>query len=167
MSRLTFTIIWVVFASGLLFFMWTAWQARKKRDAGVFSTSAPLSGETVASFPRVSYVSTTPVGQPLDRVALPGLSFKGWAEVEVLRDGVAIEVTGERRVEIPAPQIRGTGAASGRIGKVVEQGGLALLIWATEGETPRELESSFRFTTPAEQRRFTEAVEQIMAASSL
>lgn len=164
MSRLEFTLIWIAFAAALLLFMWIAWRARKRRDASLQLPSSGLAGDTIERFTHVSYVSTTPSGEPLERIAVPGLSFKGWADVSVLRDGVAIEVTGEQRVEIAAIKVRGAGTASGRIGKVVESGGLALLKWDSAEDNPRSLESSFRFDTAAEQRRFIEAVQQIAVA---
>lgn len=166
MSRLTFLIIWVIFAGALLSFMLMAWRARKRRDAGLAQPELDLGGDILATFERASYVSTTPVGQPLERVAIPGLSFKGWADITVRRDGVEIAVTGERPVTIAASQVHGTEFAGGRIGKVVERDGLALLTWQSSGATPRELESSFRFGTPVDQRRFADAVAQIGSHSS-
>jgi len=41
-------------------------------------------GELIAEFSRVLYVSTTPVGEPLSRVAAPGLRYRGQAEIAVL-----------------------------------------------------------------------------------
>lgn len=167
MSRLTFTLVWTVLATGLLTFMLVAWRARKKRDAGLEQPALGLEGETIEHFAKVGYVSTTPVGDPLERIAIPGLSFRGWAELIVFADGVAIEVTGESRVEIPKSRIVSTARTSGRIGKFVEADGLSLLIWQTEATdsiASREFESGFRFNTPALQRRFEEAVAQIAQA---
>lgn len=165
MSRLTFTLVWVVLATGLLTFMAIAWRARIKRDAGLKQPAAGLSGKVLEHFSKVGYVSTTPVGDPLERIALSGLSFKGWAELKVLQDGVVIEVVGEDPVEIPCERVSGTATTSGRIGKVVESGGLSLLVWqATDGNEVRYLESSFRFATPSEQRRFDTAVALIAEA---
>lgn len=163
MSRVAFTILWIALASGLLVFMAIAWRARKRRDAGYALPSDMLRGETLAHFAKVAYVSTTPAGAPFERIAIPGLSYKGWAEVTVQADGVAIEVAGERRVEITRQQITGAGSAGGRAGKIVERDGLALIAWvAAEGSgATRELESSFRFDSPAEQHRFADAVSAL------
>ena len=137
-----------------------AWRARKRRDAGYAPAARELAGDVIAEFSHVGYVSTTPAGAPFERVAVPGLTFKGWADVTVRRDGVEIAVQGERPVVIPATQLTGAGAASGRIGKVVERDGLALVSWRGVGgsQGDRDLESSFRFSTPAEHLRFIEAV---------
>lgn len=161
MTRTMFLILWLVIAGGLLTFMALAWRARKRRDAGLALPAVDLGGDIIGAFTHVGYVSTTPIGSPLERVAIPGLTFKGWADVTVRRDGVKISVQGERPVEIPAAQLRGTDAASGRIGKAVERDGLALLQWESEAAGKRELESSFRFSTPAEHLRFIEAAEAV------
>ena len=95
-------------------------------------------------------MSTTPVGSPFERVAIPGLRYKGFAEVTVRRDGVSIAVTGEPAVNL-------------------ERDGLSLLQWRaheapehTEGSEARVLESSFRFTTSPEQQAFADAIAHIL-----
>lgn len=158
MSRLTFVIIWTVLAGGLLTFMVLAWRARKRRDSGYALPSSGLVGESIATFTHAGYVSTTPTGAPFERIAVPGLAFKGWADVTVREDGVTIEVTGEQPVEIARAQILGSATASGRAGKAVERDGLALLRWAPGSGSHAELESSFRFDTSAEQIRFADAI---------
>jgi hypothetical protein len=115
------------------------------------------------SFPRAGYVSTTPVDSPFERLSIPGLRYKGFAALTVLSDGVVISVTGEEPVRIPAAQLRGSGTASGRIGKAVERDGLSLLRWVA-GE--RSLESSFRLANPAEQAAFAEAIDKISLTPS-
>jgi hypothetical protein len=150
--------------------MWCSWRARLKRDAAAAASSDEPGGEIIERFPRAGYVSTTAAGAPLERIALPGLRYKGYAEVTVRRDGVTIQVTGERPVHIAADRVLGTGDAGVRIGKAVERGGLSLLAWRADethgyseaGGESRTLESSFRFADPAEQRRFAEAIEQIL-----
>lgn len=159
MSRLLFTLIWVAFVALVFAGMWWGWRARSRRDADVLGAAIAPAGAVVAEFPRAYYVSTTPVGEPLTRVAAPGLRYRGYAEVTVREDGVSVEVRGERPVQLAADQLRSSGSAARRVGKAVEPGGLALLRWRG-GE--RELESSFRFDDRAQQRRFTEAVDSIL-----
>ncbi|UTX51798.1 PH-like domain-containing protein [Leucobacter aridicollis] len=159
MSRTMFLILWLVIASGILTFMALAWRARNRRDAGLALPDHGLAGDVVQTFEHVGYVSTTPAGAPLERLAIPGLRYKGWADVTVRRDGVEIAVTGERPVHLAAASVRGTDSAGGRIGKVVERDGLALLGW--EGTDGRPVESSFRFSTVGDQRRFAAAVGEI------
>ncbi|KUF07031.1 hypothetical protein [Leucobacter sp. G161] len=166
MTRTMFLVIWIVIAGGLLTFMAVAWRGRKRRDAALALPELGLAGDVAAEFAHVSYVSTTPKGAPLERVAIPGLTFKGWADVTVRRDGVEIAVQGERPVEIASAQLRGTDAAAGRIGKIVERDGLSLLQWQSQAAGARELESSFRFSSPTEQRRFAAAVSEISQNTS-
>lgn len=163
MNRLTFLLLWIAIAAALFTFMAVAWRARKRRDAGLAPSGDPLTDAPIATFGHVNYVSTTPAGDPLVRVAVPGLSYKGWADVAVHRDGVAIEVTGEPRVEISARRVHGTGTAGGRVGKFVERDGLSLLQWTTDASAGgTELESSFRFDSPAEQRRFAAVIAEML-----
>lgn len=164
MSRPLFALIWVIIVAIIFFGMWWGWRARARRDADVLGTPVAPHGALIAEFPHAHYVSTTPVGEPLVRVAAPGLRYRGYAEVFVREDGVTVEVRGERPVHIEASQVRGSGSAARRAGKAVEPGGLALLRW---GAANRELESSFRFDGPAEHRRFTDAIDRVAHPDSV
>ena len=147
--------------------MWFAWRARARRDAALLDEAPVLAGELIASFSGAGYVSTTLADAPLERIALPGLRYKGDADVEVHRDGVVISVTGEHPVGIAAARIIGSGTTNARIGKAVERDGLSLLRWrtgasaSTPGAEARDVESSFRFNDPAEQLRFATAVAEL------
>ncbi|PRI12209.1 hypothetical protein [Leucobacter massiliensis] len=163
MSQTSYVILMAAVAGLALLGMWFAWRARARRDRGVEAPAAELSGATLLHLPRASYVSTTPEGSPFERVSIPSLRYKGYAELTVLSDGVIIAVTGETPVRIPAGRLRGTGTASGRVGKAVERDGLSLLRWAA-GE--RVLESSFRLANPAEQAAFAKAIDQISTHAS-
>lgn len=164
--RLVFTLIWIAIVVLALAAMWWGWRARARRDAGVLGSGVAPSGEVLAQFDRVQYVSTTPAGEPLTRVAAPGLRYRGPTEIVVRRDGVTIEVAGERPVHLDAARVTGAGSASRRVGKAVEAGGLALLHWRDGAQSDaRELESSFRFAERDDQLRFTEAVERLTAGS--
>ena len=170
MSRTAFAILMASIVVLVLGGMWIAWRARSRRDAGVALAGSAPSGEIIAVFPHASYVSTTPIGSPFERVAIPGLQYKGFAEVTVRHDGVSIAVTGEPAVHLSTAQLSGTSTAGGRIGKIVERDGLSLLQWRSnvdrmepsEGTEPRDLESSFRFTNPSEQRAFADAIAHIL-----
>ena len=153
--------------------MWFAWRARARRDAALLDEAPVPAGELIASFSGAGYVSTTLADAPLERVALPGLRYKGDADVEVHRDGVVISVTGERPVGIAAGRIIGSGTTNARIGKAVERDGLSLLRWRTGpvasaggGADARDVESSFRFRDPTEQRRFATAVAAVADLTS-
>ncbi|MBK0418150.1 hypothetical protein JD276_03795 [Leucobacter sp. CSA1] len=177
MSKYALALIFGALVIPLFAAMWFAWRARARRDAGVGTAGEAPRGELLAEFPRVGYVSTTPVGEPLVRVAVRGLRYRGPASLSVRRDGVSIAVAGEEPVHLGRGQLRGAGSARARVGKAVERDGLALLRWeslapagpgtaasrgAAAGSEPRSLESSFRFADPAEHRAFEEAIAEIV-----
>ena len=169
MSRTLFALIAIAIVVVILLVMWLGWRARSRRDAGVRGSTVAPTGALIAEFSRVLYVSTTPVGEPLVRVAAPGLRYRGQAEIRVYEDGVTVEVVGEEPTHFDASQLRGSAAASRRVGKAVEHDGLGLMLWIaapdplrSDGpDDPRILESSFRFESKAEQNRFAEAITQI------
>ncbi|UOQ58672.1 hypothetical protein MUN78_07580 [Leucobacter allii] len=161
MSAEVFIAVMAAIAAVILAAMWLGWRARSRRDAGIDVGAAELAGAPLAAFPHAGYVSTTPAGAPFQRLAIPGLRYKGFADVTVRADGVEIAVTGEAPIGIPADRITGTGTAGGRVGKAVERDGLSLLRWRAAGSAVPELESGFRFTGPEEQLRFAEAVAAI------
>lgn len=167
MSQLTYVIVMAAIAAIALIGMGFGWRARAKRDTRIELPTAQLSGETLVSFPRAGYVSTTPVDSPFERLSIPSLRYKGFAELTVLSDGVVIAVTGEDPVRIPAAQLRGSGTAAGRIGKAVERDGLSLLRWTPSSAADgRTLESGFRLANPAEQAAFAAAVDKISLTPS-
>jgi hypothetical protein len=139
-----------------------AWRRRTRRDARIAPEYPAFAGEPQARFARVLYVATTPEGAPLERIAAPGLAFRGFCDIDVFASGVEIRLPGEHPVRIPVSTLIGTGSAQTRIDKVVEAGGLALLRWRS-GE--RTLETSFRFASPAAQLQFTAAVEALSSAN--
>ena len=158
MSRTLFAVIVAAVVIIAFLAMWLGWRARARRDAGVLASAIAPVGELIAEFSRVLYVSTTPVGEPLTRVAAPGLRYRGQAEIAVRRDGVTITVAGEDPTHLDSSQLRGSDSAGRRVGKAVERDGLGLLRWVSTADQ-RELESSFRFESKAEQHRFAEAIE--------
>lgn len=171
MTRPVFLIVMIAIAAIALMGMWLAWRARTRRGAGATDAGTPLVGEAIAAFPRVSYVSTTPAGSPFERLAIPGLTYKGYAAVTVRSDGVEIAVTGETPVRISRDLLSGTDVARGRIGKVVDRDGLLLLRWRLGPQGARatgasDVESSFRFRDPSEQLGFADAIDQISPTPS-
>lgn len=158
MNRTVFTLIIVAIVVVVFLAMWLAWRARARRDATVLGAVSAPTGAVLEQFDRVFYVSTTPDGEPLVRVAAPGLRYRGRAQLTIREDGVTIEVDGETPVHLDRAMLRGSSAAGRRVGKAVESGGLGLLLWSTED---RQLESSFRFENAAEQQRFATAIDRL------
>lgn len=159
MTRVTFAIFAISIVAIAFTAMWLGWRARSRRDSGVLTSTVAPVGQLLAEFSRVLYVSTTPLGEPLTRVAAPGLRYRGQAEIVVREDGVTVEVIGEDPVHFSATQLQGSGTAARRVGKAVEHDGLALMRWVPQ-PGGQELESSFRFESKTEQQRFTEALDR-------
>ncbi len=141
------------------------WRRRVRRDAPAGGGyPAPESATTVIASSEVLYVATTTAGEPLERLALPGLSYRGRGMVEVSSDGVQLRVTGEQPVFIPAASLAGVGASTVAIDRVVERDGLVRLGWTTSGGAAAD--SYFRVVDPAGRGRLTAAVEDIIPAGS-
>ncbi|MEB4616246.1 PH-like domain-containing protein [Leucobacter sp. M11] len=122
--------------------MFFAWRKRSRHGARLAPAGrAALTGEVLLTLDRILYVATTPKDARLDRVAVPGLRYRGYASLTVATDGVQIQVTGEHPVVIPAAQVTGLESGQLTIDKAVERNGLAMLGWRS-GDT--ELLSAFR-----------------------
>ena len=159
MNFLTSTLVLVALTALLFWLMWRSWRRRGKRDADLAPIETALTGDTIASFDRVFYVATTPQGAPLERVAVPGLAFRGWAQVAVRTDGLEVQVTGEAPVVIAREAITGETLAQLTIDKVVEHDGLSNLEWVSPRGT---LATSFRFSTPNQQHEFAESIARML-----
>lgn len=164
MSRTGFAFMMVGIAAAILALMWFGWRGRAKHNSGIVLAARALVGSVITEFTGVQYVSTTPLGSALDRVSIPGLRFKGLADVAVRSDGVTITVTGEATVTIPASDLIGTSRSNGRVGKAVEAGGLSVLEWRSADG--RELESGFRFADPKQQNAFDAAIAGLTGPAS-
>ena len=137
------------------------WRRRVRRDSasgGGYSTPGTLSAPTAEA--EVLYVATTKAGQHLERLALPGLAYRGAATVTVRPEGVELAVTGESPVFIPAAVVSGIGAASVAIDRAVERDGLLRLGWTTSGGTAAD--SFLRVVDPAGRAQLSAAIEAIV-----
>lgn len=137
------------------------WRRRVRRDApagGGYPVPAIL--EPATATVEVLYVATTKAGEHLERLALPGLAFRGKGTVEVSPDGVRLVVAGEQPVFIPAFALVDTGAARVAIDRVVERDGLLRLGWTTSGGVAAD--SYFRVVDPAGRGPLIAAIEGIL-----
>lgn len=158
------TVILAAITAAIYLLMWRSW--KRGKNAYPANDQLPslqkLTGESVASFKKVMYVATNLSGEPLVRVQYPGLRYRGYANIDVLSDGVRVTVSGEESVEIAAAQIDDVANVQMRIGKVVEKDGLVVIGWHTAEEN---LESSFRFQESTDQNLFLQAVHEIISVS--
>jgi len=114
----------------LIGLMARSWRARGRRQSDI---PAPDRAPDDLSDPVVAvdafYVATSRGGDPLDRVVVHGLGFRGRAIVSVHAEGVRLEIAGEPPVLIRASSLRGVDRATWTIDRVVERDGLVLVGW--------------------------------------
>ncbi|SMH39320.1 hypothetical protein SAMN06295885_1625 [Rathayibacter oskolensis] len=134
MDRSVITIVFIVFVVLVFGGMILSWRARRRRSADLAPEAVPaesLGAETEAV--ELPYVATTRFEQPLERVVLPGLGFRGRATLRLHERGVVIAPVGERVTVIPATLLRGAGEGSYVIDRAVEEGGLLVVSWSPRG----------------------------------
>lgn len=155
--RLTISTLIIIAIVVIIFVvMWRAWRKRAVRDTAVLPETE-LTSTPFESFNRIFYVATTVEGEPLERIAIPGLKYRGYCGIDVHSEGLVVTVAGESPVVIPAQQVTEVTTGQMRIDKVVERGGLLIVKWKG-GE--RTLETSFRPRDPAEQLRLEQAIQE-------
>lgn len=149
-------LLWgaIVTALGLLILlaMVLAWRARTRRQAAFRAPATAVEGSVsdrgaALAQSAVLYVATTLAGQPLERLTIPGLAFRGRGIASVFGGGIAIAIPGEPETFIPAARIRSVGTSTWAIDRVVETGGLVRLDWTYDSTTgPVDVESYLRPT---------------------
>lgn len=148
MDRSVVTIVFVAVVVLVFVGMALSWRARRRRSADLAPEAVPAESigaelEAVA----LPYVATTRFEQPLERVVLPGLGFRGKATLRLHERGVVIAPVGERETVIPAALLRGTGEGSYVIDRAVEEGGLLVISWSPRGA--ETVDSYLRVAEPA------------------
>jgi hypothetical protein len=153
-----------VLAVVLLLMLW-GWRRRTRRDS---TAGAGYAAPATASAPLTEtdtfYVATTRGGEHLERLAIPGLKFRGKARLTVSPDGVTIAINGENQFFIEAAALTGVGVTNTAIDRVVEKDGLLRLSWTTTAGAPAD--SFFRVVDPADRAPVIGAVETILPAQS-
>ena len=121
----------LVLLAALIWQMARSWRARGRRQSDI---ALPEIAPSVLGSTRVEtdgfYVATSRAGDPLDRIVVGGLGFRGRAVVSVHPEGVRLEIAGEPAKLIRASSIRDVGRATWTIDRVVETDGLVLVAWA-------------------------------------
>lgn len=163
-GRLLAGIIVAVVLVGVLLLMTLAWRRRIARDTKLgplpeLPEPRPRATTTVP----VLYVATSKHDQPLERLALPGLSYRSRAVLEIGPTGVVIDVPGERPTFVPAATIVGIDQTNFTIDRVVEPGGLIRLSWHATDEVIAD--STFRVLEQADRARLIDAVSGIIPAT--
>lgn len=147
----------VAFLVVLLALMYLGWRRRKTRQSGIAAPSAvPADLGEVIERAEGKYVATTRSGDPLDRIAVHGLGFRGTTTVTVTEAGLLVQLP-DTEFWIPSADLLDTRRATWTIDRVVEEGGLQLIQWRL-GETL--VDSYFRMTEPND---FERAIERLLA----
>ncbi|WP_350349796.1 hypothetical protein ABIQ69_07820 [Agromyces sp. G08B096] len=168
MAELIGVLVAVAIVGGAGFLMWRSWRRRTRRDAVMTAYPVPerLGGAVVDA--EMLYVATTPVGRPLERLAVQGLAFRGAGHVEVHPEGVILRIAGEQPSFVPADRLVGAGTATFAIDRGVEPDGLVAITWIVDEEEPAEppthVDSYLRARYPGDAGRIIAAVTDIAAA---
>ncbi|GAA1061311.1 MULTISPECIES: PH-like domain-containing protein [Agromyces] len=167
-SRWIGALVAVAIVAVAAWLMWRSWRRRTVRDETLAAYAPPADPGTATLELEALYVATTPEGDPLERLAVEGLAFRGSARVEVHRKGVLLRIAGELPSFIPADRIAAAGTATYAIDRGVEPEGLVALTWIvddrSEPEVPTRVDSYLRCRYPGDSARFVAAVNEIAAA---
>ncbi|MFT4214822.1 MAG: hypothetical protein QM622_08615 [Microbacterium sp.] len=107
-----------------------AWLRRARRDAGFSAPFGELPEDAAVRLRSEGlYVATTRHDEPLERLAIRGLSFRSRADLTVTDSGVALDLVGAPRMSLGLDRIDGVTLANVAIDRVVEPGGLVRLTW--------------------------------------
>lgn len=132
----TLLIVALVVAAAAL--MLVGWRARRRRQSDV---AAPVAAPEVLGPSLVTvegwYVATTPVDEPLERIAVHGLGFRARATVSVHPHGIVLDRRGSALLYLPVSDLRTVGRATWAIDRVVEPEGLVVIGWML-GSSPVE-----------------------------
>jgi hypothetical protein len=145
----------------VLLLMWWGWRGRAGRWAATVTAlpQAPA-GRTPSYGPvEATYLATTPVGQRLERVPVPGLRVRTPAVVEVDPSGVLVHA-GSGDLYLPAPVLVGAGPGSGIAGTAVGRGALVLIRWRAGDE---ELQTGLLPRHDADRAALSAAVNALVA----
>lgn len=130
MTREGALLIFVAITLALMGIGIWAWLRRRRRDGGISAPFAEIpDGAVVTGTFTGFYVATTRHGEPLERLAIRGMAFRSRVDITVTDRGVALDLTGQPRMFLPAAQIREVAQATVAIDRVVEKDGLVRLTW--------------------------------------
>lgn len=166
-------VVAIVVVAGLLWLAFRAWRRREVRDATLSAYPLPQLESAPILETEVLYVATTPIGAPLERLAVQGLAFRGAGRIEVFPEGVVLRIAGEQASFVPAVRVVSAGEATYAIDRGVEPGGLVALSWivdlhdADPEHVAPYVDSYLRARHPGDSARIIAAVNDIAAARTV
>ena len=141
----------------IAYLMLRSWRRRTERDRSLAAYAPPADLGIPTLEVEALYVATTPEAEPLERLAVEGLAFRGAAHVEVHPTGVLLRIAGELPSFVPADRIAAAGTATYAIDRGVEPEGLVALTWIvddrSEPEVPTRVDSYLRCRYPGDNAR--------------
>jgi hypothetical protein len=161
-TLLIYVLIGFVVIIGLAILGWTMRRRRQRNIPAPVPMPADI-GAVRGEFDGF-YVSTTPEGQPLNRIAVRGLGFRARVTIAVADEGVVLALPGNN-IFIPRADLREVTRANYTIDRVVEPGGLVLLAWTLGAGSPNEtrVDSYLRVD---ETEQLVGAIENLLATTS-
>jgi hypothetical protein len=163
-------LVALVVVGGLAWWAYRAWRRRVIRDEQLSAYPIPALPGEARFATEVLYVATTPIGAPLERLAVEGLAFRGSGRVEVFGEGLVLRIAGEQPSFIPADRLVSAGEATYAIDRGVEPGGLVAVSWivnlhdADPERVAPYVDSYLRARHPGDSARIIDAVNDIAAA---
>lgn len=161
-------VVAIVIVGVVAWLMLRSWKRRTVRDETLSAYPLPAEHGDPVLETEVLYVATTPVGQPLERLAVQGLAFRGAAHLEVWPEGLVVRIAGEAATFVPADRIVSAGEATYVIDRGVEPEGLVAIQWIVQVHDPERVapqaDSYFRARYPGDSARIIAAVHDIAAA---
>lgn len=173
MTRELALVIIIGVAVALLGLLWWAWRRRVRRDSGLVAPVGDFAAGTaaLATFAGL-YVATTAHGDPLERLAIKGLSFRSKTSIIVTDAGVALDIPGQQRIVIAAETIVSVASATVAIDRVVEPGGLARISWrisnniTTDGNETNTTVDTYLRPQNTSTRALVEAISPLVSTST-
>jgi hypothetical protein len=165
MDRTTSLTITAVILLLALLGMFFGWRARRRRQSAL-PAPLPVPADVGAALFSVEtlYAATTLAGEPLNRVAVRGLGFRGRATITVVATGVILGIAGTPEIFIPSSAIRSVERATWTIDRVVEAGGLVCIAWTLGGGTAeaQDIDSYFRVTESTDPVPLIRAIQGVL-----
>ncbi|MGW9185105.1 PH-like domain-containing protein [Agromyces sp. NPDC055661] len=161
-------VVAVAIIAVVAWLMIRSWRRRTERDETLSAYPVPATLPAPMFETEVLYVATTPASQPLERLAVQGLAFRGAARIELSPEGLVLRIAGEPPTWLPAERLVAAGEATYAIDRGVEPEGLIAVTWIAhtadpEAEAPH-VDSYLRARYPGDPARIIAAVNDIAAA---
>ncbi|QTX04619.1 hypothetical protein [Agromyces archimandritae] len=167
MDKVIGALICALIVIAAVWLMRRSWRRRTQRDQGIGGYPLPPEeGEALVDLEAL-YVASTPREEPLERLAIPGLAFRGTARIRIEAAGLTIRVAGEEPVFIPAGVLSDAETAGWAIDRGVEPEGLVVVRWRAREDGSEDgvaVDSYLRARYEGDRDQIIEAIGTIAAS---